>query len=636
MDETQAPRRFPWLTLLMLAANLAAYGWQGLKFGHFGSFSESELMQVGANVAALSATGDYWRLLSSLFIHASLGHLLSNMLALLFIGAALETLIARWQWLLIYLAGGVFAGLVSAIENFDITSTSFFMQEVRTVYLSVGASGAIMSLSSAMAVLALFRIVVEGEDSASTQLLKGALLFALLNLGYGFFSKSIDNAAHIGGLVFGLLAGAMLVAPHWPAGLLTRLAAGVVPPLVIAMAVFNLASKVTRNPDAGSLREMAANMRGQALSADPRQHPRQDEPRETVASVPLEEAIGVVVPLGGVVRIVATRDPQRVYLLKNDNESRIIEYDLARNAPLRTLVDRRYDGRDLWGCPAQQCLGVGVSDLQLDETAGKAYVSSLVKGAVSRVDLASGAIDYSVATGRFPSRLLLRDKRLYAFDRTDHSLSVVDAERGRLLRKIKVAEDSQGNADWPRGEDMVFSEDGKSIYLLTTDGQLMRASVDTASITRVNAQDAVLALGKNGLGKVWALYADGIDYPDVREPDKPRKRIPYSEVNGMAEPATVGFMDPDGQHPLILHRHGGMVLGVSARSGQLLRVFPQTQEEENVFSIAALDGRRFYLPGRQATQVLDVEKSIAIEGEAKVYQQRLEEALKFESAGTRN
>lgn len=140
--------------------------------------------------------GEFYRFLTSMFLHGSLIHIGFNAFALYSFGFDTERLYGTLRFLAIYFLAGFGGGLASyALSPFD----------------SVGASGAIFGLIGAMAAFYYLSRNLFGEMSRQ-QL--GSLVFVILiNLGIGFSTPRIDNMAHIGGLIIGGLAG-LLLAPR--------------------------------------------------------------------------------------------------------------------------------------------------------------------------------------------------------------------------------------------------------------------------------------------------------------------------------------------------------------------------------------------------------------------------------------
>lgn len=139
--------------------------------------------------------GQYYRLVTSVFMHFGVSHLLNNMLVLFVLGDNLERALGHVKYLIFYLLCGVGANLVSMTVNLMTGSLS----------VGAGASGAIFGVVGGL----VYAVGVNRgrlEDLTSRQL--GVMI--LLTLYHGFTSMNIDNAAHIGGLAAGILLGILL------------------------------------------------------------------------------------------------------------------------------------------------------------------------------------------------------------------------------------------------------------------------------------------------------------------------------------------------------------------------------------------------------------------------------------------
>nr|WP_321409589.1 rhomboid family intramembrane serine protease [uncultured Carboxylicivirga sp.] len=146
----------------------------------------------GGNLRDLTLAGQQWRLLTSVFLHGGLFHLLLNMYALIYIGKEIEIHIGNIRYLFAYLAAGVFASITSVTINYNI--------------VSVGASGAIFGMYGLLISLLLFK-AIELPKSTRKNFVISVFSFVGYNLLYGLTEEGIDNAAHIGGLVSGLVIG---------------------------------------------------------------------------------------------------------------------------------------------------------------------------------------------------------------------------------------------------------------------------------------------------------------------------------------------------------------------------------------------------------------------------------------------
>jgi membrane associated rhomboid family serine protease len=135
----------------------------------------------------LVANGDWWRLITSAFLHANLLHIAFNMYFLWFVGSAVEAALGRGRFLAVYLISGL-AGSAGALV---LTPTSY----------TVGASGALFGLLGAALVLERQRSYVLGGSAAGLILINLILSFSLSNISIG---------GHIGGLIGGILCALVL------------------------------------------------------------------------------------------------------------------------------------------------------------------------------------------------------------------------------------------------------------------------------------------------------------------------------------------------------------------------------------------------------------------------------------------
>jgi membrane associated rhomboid family serine protease len=134
------------------------------------------------------AEGDWWRLVTSTFLHGGILHLGLNMLMLYWIGAPIEEAIGRARFLILYLVSGL-AGSAGALLLTDQNA------------ITVGASGAIFGLLGAALVFERQRTFVLGGSALSIIVLNLVLTFAVPNISIG---------GHVGGLVGGALGGLAL------------------------------------------------------------------------------------------------------------------------------------------------------------------------------------------------------------------------------------------------------------------------------------------------------------------------------------------------------------------------------------------------------------------------------------------
>ncbi|HET6688930.1 MAG TPA: rhomboid family intramembrane serine protease [Rubrobacter sp.] len=154
-----------------------------------------QVVDEGALIPALVAQGEWWRLLSSMFLHSGAVHLGLNMLSLYFLGSFIEVAFGRGRFLALYLLSGLSGGLAYLyFGGFNVPA--------------VGASGAIFGLLGGVLGYALRR----GTFSWQNPLIRQLLILLALNLYIGFSVPNISNTAHLGGLAGGFALG-WLVAP---------------------------------------------------------------------------------------------------------------------------------------------------------------------------------------------------------------------------------------------------------------------------------------------------------------------------------------------------------------------------------------------------------------------------------------
>jgi rhomboid protease GluP len=209
-DARQPVMTAPWvrressvsLTHLLFGANIAVFLAMALASGSIMDFNGQVMVHFGANYGPYTLSGQWWRLLTYIFLHGGLMHIAFNMWCLWDLGALCESLYGRWTFAAIYLITGIAGGVASVGWNPGT--------------LSVGASGAIFGLAGAL--IASFYL---GEFSLPQVAIKGTLrsllFFVGFNVLFGSVFPGIDNACHAGGLISGLIVGALIarVAPQY-------------------------------------------------------------------------------------------------------------------------------------------------------------------------------------------------------------------------------------------------------------------------------------------------------------------------------------------------------------------------------------------------------------------------------------
>ena len=176
-------------TPLLIDFTLLVFGLMVLSGVSASSPTGRQLVLWGSNVSGLTLHGQPWRLLTSVFVHAGLSHLLLNLFSLWLLGLLVEDRVGPLRLLLVYLACGVGGSLASLWWHADGIN-------------SVGASGAIFGLYGLLLVLLVGQKLV--LDKSDRRAMLGLVLYLVFSNLLSGLSGNIDNAAHLGGLATGL------------------------------------------------------------------------------------------------------------------------------------------------------------------------------------------------------------------------------------------------------------------------------------------------------------------------------------------------------------------------------------------------------------------------------------------------
>jgi membrane associated rhomboid family serine protease len=182
----------PYVTYGLIAANVAVWV-IGVGLGLLGGGSEgllggSSLARLGGLYGPLVAAGQWWRIVTSGFLHSGLLHLAFNMAALFVFGSALERSVGRLRFTTIYVTS-LMAGSLGALL-------------LSPGALTIGASGAIFGL---------FGAILAGQRASGISLRAGGMIpLLVINLVFTIAMPGISVGGHLGGLAGGLAAGALL------------------------------------------------------------------------------------------------------------------------------------------------------------------------------------------------------------------------------------------------------------------------------------------------------------------------------------------------------------------------------------------------------------------------------------------
>lgn len=178
VEELFKPKK-PIITYVLIAINVIIF-----LLGMILNLSDT-FINLFANYGPLVTEGQYYRLFTSMFIHANLFHILFNMYALYLLGSQAEGFFGKGKFLVIYILSGISGSLLSILLNQGA--------------VSVGASGAIFGILGSLLYFGYNNRVYLGNT-----LIREIVPVILINLAFGFMMTGVDNFAHIGGLIGGI------------------------------------------------------------------------------------------------------------------------------------------------------------------------------------------------------------------------------------------------------------------------------------------------------------------------------------------------------------------------------------------------------------------------------------------------
>lgn len=182
-------RKKPIITYALIISNIIMFFMVAIAGGNFFEIEPSLAYDFGGliNYNTMNSPIELYRLITSIFLHASIIHLAFNLYALYILGPQIESFFGKVKYLIIYLVSGIIGGLVSMIFQGDSV-------------VSVGASGAIFGLIGAFMVFGSHYRVFFGRVIRSQ-----IIPLLLINLFLGLMVSGINLSAHIGGLIGGVL-----------------------------------------------------------------------------------------------------------------------------------------------------------------------------------------------------------------------------------------------------------------------------------------------------------------------------------------------------------------------------------------------------------------------------------------------
>lgn len=189
-------------TSAIVAANIVMFAVMAVFTGSaaISGPNDQTLLNFGADNGVRAMRGEYWRIVTNLFVHIGLLHCFMNMWIFAVMGPNVERIYGTIKFTLAYF----FAGIVASL-------TSIYMHPQN---ISAGASGAVFGIFGLWFGFLVANKGILQENFVKSNM-KSAVVFLIMVLANGFMRTGIDNAAHIGGVVAGFISG-FLLSPSFP------------------------------------------------------------------------------------------------------------------------------------------------------------------------------------------------------------------------------------------------------------------------------------------------------------------------------------------------------------------------------------------------------------------------------------
>ncbi|EMS0353830.1 rhomboid family intramembrane serine protease [Escherichia coli] len=596
--------QLPAITLILFALCVGIFCYLA-QWMSYEEVDQSALIHLGANVASLTLSGESWRLLSSVFLHNSVSHLLMNMFALLVVGGVVERILGKWRLLIVWLFSGVFGGLISAC---------YALRESEQIVISVGASGAIMGIAGAA-------IATQLASGAGTHHKNQRRVFPLLGmvaltltLLYGARQTGIDNACHIGGLIAGGALGWLSARLSGQNRLVTEGGIIVAGSLLLTGAIWLAQQQMDE-----SVLQVRQSLREEFYPQEIEQERRQKKQqlaeernalRETLsAPVSREQASGdLLAEIADIHDMAISRDGNTLYAAI-ENTNSIVVFDLGQKRILHTFTAPIAKEKSVKHCGG--CKDQGVRSLALSPDEKLLYATSFEANALSVINVATGEIIQSITTGAHPDSLILsRDgTKAWVMNRTSNSVSAIDLVTYQHVEDIPLEKyDGTGTSNKPGAWVMALSPDEKTLLIPgMVRGGIVRINTITHQKEDFPAGDARGTISamrfrpENG----DVIFADSQGISRIRAEDQQASIMTQWCSRSVY---SVEDISPDGQYlALVSYGLQGYVILLNINAGQIIGVYPASYVNHLRFTA---DGRKIFVMAKNGLIQLDRTRSL--------------------------
>lgn len=589
--------QLPAITLILFALCIGIFCYLA-QWMSYEEVDQSALIHLGANVAPLTLSGEPWRLLSSIFLHSSVSHLLMNMFAFLVVGGVAEQILGKWRLLITWLFSGVFGGLISAC---------YALRESEQIVISVGASGAILGIAGAA-------IATQFASGTGTYHKNQRRVFPLLGmvaltLLYGARQTGIDNACHIGGLIAGGALGWLSARLSGQNRLVTEGGIIVAGSLLLTGAIWLAQQQMDE-----SVLQVRQSLREAFYPQEIEQERRQKKQqlaeernalRETLsAPVSREQASGdLLAEIADIHDMAISRDGNTLYAAI-ENTNSIVVFDLGQKKILHTFTAPIAKEKSVKHCGG--CKDQGVRSLALSPDEKLIYATSFEANALSVINVATGEIIQSITTGAHPDSFILSRG---VMNRTSNSVSAIDLVTYQHVADIPLEKyDGTGTSGKPGAWVMALSPDERTLLVPGAGrGNIVRINTITHQKEDFPAGDARGTISamrfrpENG----EVIFADSQGISRISVGDQQASimtqwcsRSVYS-VEGIS---------PDGQYlALVSYGLQGYVILLNINAGQIIGVYPASYVNHLRFSA---DGRKIFVMAKNGLIQMDRTRSL--------------------------
>lgn len=195
---TEKKNRLPLITTILVVINIVVFLISDLLLYK----QQDEIaFYMALNPILVLRGKEYWRLVTSMFYHFGIEHLMCNMLMLYLLGVIVEPFFGRVRFFILYFVSGLLADMASIIYN------GFIIDENAGVVFCAGASGAIYGLVGAF--VAIFLFLKDKVPAEERRRFPIAIFFLLFG---SIFDTGVGNEAHFGGFIAGVLLGSVYCA----------------------------------------------------------------------------------------------------------------------------------------------------------------------------------------------------------------------------------------------------------------------------------------------------------------------------------------------------------------------------------------------------------------------------------------